>query len=57
MPDNGAYKTVFYQQDCAPGGKSEMFMRNMDVYYAKGEAKEVYECRFAYTGYRYIWIE
>lgn len=57
MPDNGAYTTVFYQQDCAPGGNSEQFMRNMDVYYAKGEPKETYECRFSYTGYRYIWIE
>lgn len=57
MPDNGAYTTVFYQQDCAPDGKSAMFMRNMDVYYAKGEEKETYECRFSYTGYRYIWLE
>ncbi|MBR0360514.1 MAG: family 78 glycoside hydrolase catalytic domain [Clostridia bacterium] len=57
MPENGAYVCVFYQQDCAPGGKSEQFMRNMDVYYAKGEPEETYECRFSYTGYRYIWIE
>lgn len=57
MPDNGAYTTVYYQQDSAPDGKSAMFMRNMDVYYAKGEPIEVYECRFSYTGYRYIWIE
>ncbi len=57
MPDNGAYTNVYYQQDSAPDGKSAMFLRNMDVYYAKGEPEEVYECRFSYTGYRYIWIE
>ena len=57
MPDSGAFTAVYYQQDCAPGGKSEQFMRNMDVYFAKGEPTEVYECRFSYTGYRYIWIE
>lgn len=56
-PENGAYVTVFYQNDCAPDGRSPYFMRNLDVYTAKGEAEEVYECRFAYTGYRYIWIE
>ncbi len=57
MPENGAYTTVFYQNDCAPDGKSPMFLRNMDVYTAKGEKEETYECRFSYTGYRYIWIE
>ena len=57
LPENGAYTTVHYQNDCAPGGRSEMFMRNMDVYIAKGTEEETYECRFAYTGFRYIWIE
>lgn len=56
-PENGAFTTVFYQQDCAPDGRSPLFMRNMDVYYAKGEELETYECRFAYTGLRYVWIE
>lgn len=57
LPENGAYTTVHYQNDCAPGGRSEMFMRNMDVYFAAGREQETYECRFAYTGFRYIWIE
>ena len=57
MPENGAYTTVFYQNDCTPNGKSPLFMRNLDVYYAKGEPYETYECRFAYTGFRYIWVE
>lgn len=57
MPENGAYTTVHYQQDCAPDGRSNLFMRNMDVYTAKGTEEETYECRFAYTGFRYIWIE
>lgn len=56
-PENGAYVTVFYQNDCAPDGKSPYFMRNLDVYTAKGAAEETYECRFSYTGYRYIWVE
>lgn len=56
-PENGAFTTVFYQQDCAPDGRSPLFMRNMDVYYAKGEELETYECRFAFTGLRYVWIE
>lgn len=57
MPENGAYTTVFYQNDCAPDGKSPFFLRNMDVYTARGDAEESYEPRFTYTGYRYIWIE
>ncbi len=57
MPENGAYTTVFYQNDCAPDGRSPHFLRNLDVYTAKGDAEECYECRFSYTGYRYIWIE
>ena len=32
-------------------------MRNADVYTAKGAPEERYECRFAYTGFRYIWVE
>ena len=56
-PDNGAYTTVFYQNDCAPDGRSAAFLRNCDVYTAIGEGEEVYECRFSYTGFRYMWIE
>ena len=57
LPENGAYTTVFYQQDCDKDGRSSQFMRNIDVYYAKGEKTETYECRFAYTGFRYVWVE
>ncbi|MBR3894452.1 MAG: family 78 glycoside hydrolase catalytic domain [Clostridia bacterium] len=56
-PEIGAYTTVFYQNDCAPDGRSPYFMRNLDVYTAKGAELETYECRFSYTGYRYLWIE
>lgn len=56
-PQLGAYVCVFYPSDCAPGGRSDQFLRNMDVYTAKGNETEVYECRFSYTGFRYIWIE
>ena len=56
-PENGAYVTVFYQNDCAPDGHSPGFLRNVDVYTAKGAEFESYECRFAYTGFRYVWVE
>lgn len=56
-PQLGAYVCVFYPSDCAPGGRSDQFLRNMDVYTAKGSETEEYECRFSYTGFQYIWIE
>lgn len=56
-PEMGVYVCVFYPQDCAQGGRSENFVRNMDVYIARGGQEEQYECRFAYTGFQYIWIE
>lgn len=57
QPENGAYVTVFYKNDCEKDGHSPGFMRNCDVYTAKGDKLETYDCRFAYTGFRYIWIE
>lgn len=56
-PELAAYSCVFYRNDCNKGGRSELFLRNMDVYTARGEGIEEYECRFSYTGFRYIWIE
>ena len=56
-PQLDAYSCVFYCSDCAPGGRSDQFLRNMDVYTAKGACEEVYECRFSYTGFQYLWIE
>lgn len=56
-PQLGPYVCVFYKSDCAPGGRSDQFLRNMDVYTAKGSEIEEYECRFSYTGFQYIWIE
>lgn len=57
LPENGAYVTVFYPNDCAPDGPSAGFLRNVDGYTAAGRDVEHYACRFAYTGFRYIWIE
>lgn len=57
LPENGAYVSVYYPADCGISGRSCAFMRNMDVYTAKGNSREVYECRFAYTGFRYVYIE
>lgn len=56
-PELGAYVSVFYPSDCRPDGNSEAFLRNMDVYTAKGAPAEEYECRFSYTGFRYLWVE
>lgn len=56
-PQLKAYGPVFYPSDGQPGGRAQGFLRNMDVYIAKGEEIEEYECRFAYTGFRYIWVE
>lgn len=56
-PESGAYVNVYYPNDCEQDGKSPAFLRNIDVYTAKGVQSEIYECRFAYTGFRYIWVE
>lgn len=56
-PCIGPYVDVFFPYDCFPGGKAPFARRNLDVYLCKGEEKEVYEPRFAYTGFRYIYIE
>lgn len=57
LPLAGAYGTVYYPVDCEPGGRSTAFMRNTDVYFAAGRETESYECRFAYTGFRYVCVE
>ncbi|MBQ8310351.1 MAG: family 78 glycoside hydrolase catalytic domain [Clostridia bacterium] len=57
LPASGAYATVYYPKDCETGGRTPDFLRNIDVYTARGAAEEIYECRFAYTGFRYVWIE
>lgn len=56
-PCIGPYVDVFFPYDCFPGGKAPFARRNLDVYFCKGEEEEVYEPRFAYTGFRYIYIE
>ena len=57
QPQLKAYSPVFYPSDAQPGGRAQGFIRNMDVYIAKGAETEEYECRFSYTGFQYIWIE
>ena len=57
VPHNDVYKPVFYPNDANSDGKSPNLLRNMDVYFAKGLETETYECRFSYTGLRYVWIE
>lgn len=57
QPQLKPYGAVFYPSDSLPGGRAQGLLRNMDVYIAKGAAEEEYECRFAYTGFQYIWVE
>lgn len=56
-PENAAYGAVIYNNDTNEDGKCRGFLRNADVYTAKGDETESYECRFAYTGFRYVWLE
>ena len=57
MPKIGAYQDVFFPDDNNPGAKAEYAVRNLDVYICKGGEKEVYYPRFAFTGFRYVYIE
>ena len=56
-PVRMVYGDVYYPEDTLPGGNSDMMLRNMDVYFCKGEPEEVYQPRFAYTGFRYVIVE
>ena len=55
-PEIGAYGAVFYQQDTLPDGISPWCLRNLNLYTAKGDAMETYVARFAYTGFRYVYV-
>lgn len=50
---HGAYKNVIYPDD----PYARFMRRNIDVYLCKGGAKEVFEPRFCYTGFRYAQVE
>jgi alpha-L-rhamnosidase len=53
----GIYSDVFYPDDSAPDGKASMALKNMDVYVCRGDAEEIYQPRFTYTGFRFACIE
>lgn len=57
MPIVGVYRDVYFPNDGNPGADAEFSVRNLDVYVCKGDEEEVYYPRFAYTGFRYIYIE
>ncbi len=61
IPDNephlGVYGDVFYISDTFVDGSARGALRNCDVYICRGEETEVYEPMFAYTGFRYIYVE
>lgn len=51
------YGPVFYHADSFPDGKSPAYLKNYDVYTCRGGLEEVYEPHFAFSGFRYIYVE
>ncbi len=56
-PHLGVYGDVFYISDTFVDGSARGALRNCDMYICRGDAEEIYEPMFAYTGFRYIYIE
>lgn len=56
-PHLGVYGDVYYISDTFRGGSAKGAQRNCDSYICRGADVEVYEPRFAYTGFRYIYVE
>ncbi len=56
-PHLGVYGDVFYISDTFVDGSARGALRNCDVYICRGDEAEVYEPMFAYTGFRYIYVE
>ena len=56
-PHLGPYQEVYFPNDNQKGGVAEYSARNLDVYIARGEKTENYTPRFAFTGFRYVYIE
>jgi alpha-L-rhamnosidase len=50
---HGPYRNVIYPDE----PQARFMMRNIDTYICRGDAKEVFEPRFCYTGFRYAQIE
>ena len=56
-PHLGVYGDVFYISDTFRDGSARGALRNCDLYICRGNDTETYEPVFAYTGFRYIYIE
>lgn len=56
-PHLGVYGDVFYISDTFRDGSARGALRNCDLYICAGRDTEVYEPMFAYTGFRYIYVE
>jgi alpha-L-rhamnosidase len=50
---NGPYRNVIYPDE----PQARFMMRNIDTYFCRGGAVEVFEPRFCYTGFRYAQVE
>jgi alpha-L-rhamnosidase len=54
LVQDDVYSDVFYPVDNDwQTGKARFMTRNLDTYVCRGEDREIYEPRFAYTGFRY----
>ncbi len=57
LPEIGVYQDVYFPNDNNPGSEAEYCIRNIDVYICRGAEYEEYAPRFAYTGFRYIYVK
>ncbi len=53
----GTYSPGRFTRDALYDGKALGCMRNFDFYTCKGEKEEIFEPRFAFSGFRYICVE
>lgn len=57
LPMTGQYQEVYFPDDDLPSHPSEFAMRNLDTYICRGDEVEEYYPRFAFTGFRYVYLE
>lgn len=56
-PHLGVYGDVYYVSDTYRNGTAMGAQRNCDRYVCRGGDREIYEPKFTYTGFRYIYVE
>lgn len=56
-PHLGPYQEAYFPDDNLEGGVAEYAAKNLDVYICRGAEEETYLPRFAFTGFRFVYIE